>query len=306
MRYVRNAAILLLLCLLSTPVFALESATFDSDGVQINYVTEGEGEPVVLIHGFTASAQTNWILPGVFGALAKDYRVIAPDLRGHGQSGKPHDPESYGPKMVKDIINLLDHLKIEKAHIVGYSLGGFITVHIAAKYPDRVICAVPGGAGWTRPGDAREGLAEEIAHALESGKGISPLIIALTPAGRPQPTQEQLDGRNKMVLGMNDPLALAAVARGLKGLSLPESEVAAIKVPMRNVIGEIDPLKTSVDDLKRANPAVDVVVIEGGDHMNTFSDPRFLAAIREFIAAHSSTHHTQAVHDHAAVAAGVN
>lgn len=294
MRSLRLFALTIAVALLCIPAFALETATFDSDGVQIKYVTDGQGEPVILIHGFVANAQLNWIAPGVFGKLAQSYRVIAPDLRGHGGSGKPHGAEHYGPQMAKDIINLMDHLKIEKAHIAGYSLGGFLTVYLTATYPDRIICSVPCGAGWAAPGSASISLTDEIATALESGQGITPLIKALTPAGQPQPTQEQLDSMNKMLTAMNDPLALAGVARGLKNLALPQEKIAAIKVPMRDIIGEIDPLKEGVDALKAANPAVDVVVIEGGDHMNTFGNPAFAAALKEFIDQHATHKHTDA------------
>lgn len=291
LRFVALTTAVLFLCI---PALALEAATFDSDGVQIKYVTEGQGEPVILIHGFVANAQLNWIAPGVFGALAKDYRVIAPDLRGHGQSGKPHGAEHYGPQMAKDIINLMDHLKIEKAHIAGYSLGGFLTVYLTATYPERIISSMPCGAGWSAPGSEREALTDEIAASLEGGQGITPLIKALTPAGQPQPTQEQLDSMNKMLTAMNDPLALAGVARGIKELAVPQEKIAAIKVPMRDIIGEIDPLKETVDALKAANPAVDVVVIEGGDHMNTFGNPAFLAAMQEFLGKHAGQKHTSA------------
>jgi pimeloyl-ACP methyl ester carboxylesterase len=188
----------------------------------------------------------------------------------------------------------MDHLNIAKAHIAGYSLGGFLTVYLTAKYPDRIISSIPCGAGWAAPGSEREALSDEIATALESGQGISPLIKALTPAGQPQPTQAELDGMNKMITAMNDPLALASVARGLKNLAVPESEIAAIEVPMRDIIGEIDPLKDSVDELKRANPAVDVVVVAGGDHMTTFGNPAFAAALKEFIDKHAGQKHTAA------------
>ncbi len=296
MRVFRSSFAVLLLLLFTLPAFAIEVGNFDSEGVKINYVTAGQGEPVILIHGFVANAQLNWIAPGVFDALAKDYRVIAPDLRGHGQSGKPHGAEHYGPQMAKDIINLMDHLKIEKAHVAGYSLGGFITVYIAAHYPERLLTAIPGGAGWTKPGDAREGLSEEIAVALESGQGIAPLMKALTPAGQPQPSQEQLDAMSKMITGMNDVIALASVARGIKDLATPESDIKAIKVPMLDIIGEVDPLKDSVDALKKALPAIEVVVIPGANHMTAFGDPRYLAAMQDFLGKHIGQKHTRAEH----------
>src|SRR5437868_8532253 len=84
---------------------------FDSKGVKIRYTDQGKGEPVLLIHGFGANAEVQWALPGILKDLAKDYRVIAYDNRGHGKSGKPHDPKKYGMEMVEDAVRLLDHLK---------------------------------------------------------------------------------------------------------------------------------------------------------------------------------------------------
>jgi pimeloyl-ACP methyl ester carboxylesterase len=82
----------------STAVAAPQHGSFLSNGVKIHYIVEGEGEPVLLIHGFSASAMMNWVLPGVFANLAKHYHVIALDNRGHGGSGKPHEVEKYGPE----------------------------------------------------------------------------------------------------------------------------------------------------------------------------------------------------------------
>ena len=87
--------------------------TFDSDGTEIYYTVQGEGTPIVLIHGFSASAATNFGAPGIIKGLASDFKVIALDCRGHGKSGKPHDPKKYGVQMIEDVINLLDHLEIE-------------------------------------------------------------------------------------------------------------------------------------------------------------------------------------------------
>src|ERR1700742_2570354 len=97
--------------------------TFDSAGVKIHYIVEGQGEPVVLIHGYAASIATNWGAPGIVKKLSENYQVIALDKRGHGQSDKPHDAAAYGPVMFEDVLRLMDHLKLKKAHIVGYSMG---------------------------------------------------------------------------------------------------------------------------------------------------------------------------------------
>src|SRR4051812_31554365 len=97
-----------------------EEKTFDSNGVKVAYLDEGQGEPVVLLHGFGASSEEMWtkmpLATTQFVSALKGYRVLAVDFRGHGKSDKPHDPKMYGAEMAEDVVRLLDHLKIKKAH----------------------------------------------------------------------------------------------------------------------------------------------------------------------------------------------
>lgn len=109
---------------------------FDSNGVRLRYVEQGTGEPILLIHGYTQNIETNWLDTGVFQNLAKDHRVIAFDLRGHGKSGKPHDPTAYGQAFVQDAVRLLDHLGIRRVHMVGYSMGAIITAKLLTTNAD--------------------------------------------------------------------------------------------------------------------------------------------------------------------------
>ena len=172
------------------PLLHAEEFFFDSAGVKIHYTVEGKGEPVLLIHGFAVDIQDQWGAPGVIKALSDTFQVIAIDNRGHGKSDKPHDRNAYGINFVEDPIRLLDHLKIRKAHVVGYSMGGFITSAILANHPGRVITAVMGGAGWNPPGQ-NEPLLAALADSLEQGKGMGPLIMALTPVGAKPPTPKK-------------------------------------------------------------------------------------------------------------------
>lgn len=119
---------------LAGPV-AAEDRFFDSAGVRIRYVEEGRGEPVVLVHGYTSDIEGQWIETGVSPALSRHHRVIAFDARGHGKSGKPHDPRAYGPEMARDVVRLLDHLGIAKAHVVGYSMGAHIVAQLLTLHP---------------------------------------------------------------------------------------------------------------------------------------------------------------------------
>ena len=108
-----------------------------SDGVRLHYFDVGEGSPVVLIHGYTANAEDKWFSTGVAPALSARHRVVAIDCRGHGRSDKPHDPMKYGPQMADDVVELMDHLAIERAHLHGYSMGGGIVTQLLVRYPDR-------------------------------------------------------------------------------------------------------------------------------------------------------------------------
>ena len=279
----KQLVVLAFLGLFVTSLYAVDTREdhfFDSNGVQIRYTVQGMGDPIILVHGFTANADANWRVNGVIGRLEEDFRVIALDARGHGKSGKPHDPAAYGVEMVNDVVRLMDHLEIEKAHLVGYSMGGFITLAVASRHPDRLLSAVIAGAGWNEPG-AETGL-ETLADSLEQGKGVGPLIEALTPAGQPPPTEEQIAMVNQMILANNDPLALAAVIRGMDGLDATREDIAAIEVPMIAIVGEIDPLREAAERLHELLPAVEVTVLEGKDHMTAIADPLLLESMRDF------------------------
>jgi pimeloyl-ACP methyl ester carboxylesterase len=273
---------------------------FDANGVKIRYTDEGRGEPVVLIHGFGANIEVQWALPGLIKALAKDnrpldkdkrapakdYRVIAFDVRGHGKSGKPHDPKKYGAEMAEDVVRLLDHLKIKKAHVVGYSMGAIITARLLVAHPDRLLTATLGGAGAARQGDKEMmRFVEGLADSLEKGKGIGPLIEALTPEGKPKPSAEQIEAINKFFTARNDVKALAAVGRGWPGLAVSDKELQANRVPVLALIGKNDPLKKGVDAMQGRLAGLKAVVVPG-DHLTAFVQPEFLQALRAFLDEH--------------------
>ena len=272
---------------------AVEDRFFDSKGVPIRYVEAGRGDPVVLVHGFSSSIENNWVAPGVLAALAKDFRVIAFDARGHGRSGKPHDPSAYGNAMVDDIARLMDHLSIRRAHIVGYSMGGAITGKFITTHADKVITATFGGASprmtWT---EAQQRDSEELAVSLETGKGMRPLILRLLPPGEPPPTEEAIEQSSRAIIGRNDPLALAAVTRGNKAQVVTPAELKAVKAPLLAVIGSADPIRAGVTAFKALRPDLKVVLIDGATHSGPRgapARPEFAAAVREFIAAHRPT-----------------
>ena len=260
---------------------------FDSQGADLYYTLAGHGEPVVLIHGFAVQSDLNWRLPGIIRALARDFQVIALDLRGHGRSDKPHDPELYGREMVADVVRLLDHLAIKRAHVVGYSLGGIIALKLATLYPERLISLSALGSGWENPENSTF-LAEMsgIATALETGRGIPPLAGSLGPE-REKPGRLHTLWVKVMTRYLNDGRALAAMLRAIPELTLQREELGRIRVPVLSVVGSRDPLKAGVDAMEGLVPDHEVVLVPGADHMQAVGSPELIAALRSFLLNHS-------------------
>jgi pimeloyl-ACP methyl ester carboxylesterase len=245
--------------------------SFDSNGVQLNYVDRGSGVPVVLIHGFTGSYARHWEAPGVMEALSNaGYRVIAMDCRGHGQSGKPHEPGQYGLEMVRDVVRLLDRLKIDRAHIVGYSMGGAIASQLLVNYPARLMTATLLGAGWE--GEDLNVLRSQMT-ALADGferNDASPLIRAVTSSGQgaPAPTESEVAALNASLFARNDGKALAAAARGMTSLfDISSEKLRATTTPVLAIVGEHDETNVAaVRRMKGVMPRLEVVELPGANH----------------------------------------
>lgn len=217
---------------------------FDSQGVKIHYVVEGQGEPVVLVHGLYSSANMNWRLPGLIALLAKDYQVIAPDCRGHGESDKPEGEDDYGVKMSEDVVRLLDHLKIAKAHVVGYSMGGMIVMKLLATHPDRVKSAVLGGMGWLKAG------------------------------GVLQKVWEHLGSRG-------DSMAPEGLVHSLGALAVTADEIKAIQVPTTMIVGDRDPVKRLyVDPAHEARPDWPMITVAGAGHLTCIAKQEFKDGVK--------------------------
>jgi pimeloyl-ACP methyl ester carboxylesterase len=163
----RLLLLILLSCLACSA--AAEERFFDAGGVRIRYLDTGAGVPVVLVHGFTANIERAWIETGMVENLARDYRVIALDLRGHGKSDKPHEAAAYDA-LAFDVVRLMDHLRIDRAHAVGYSLGGIILAKLLTTHPQRFLSAVLGGAAYRRSqGADADQAADAAAREIEAG-----------------------------------------------------------------------------------------------------------------------------------------
>ena len=246
-------------------------ARFTHDNVDIAFLDEGEGEPVVLIHGFASNKEVNWVAPGWVTTLTRaGRRVIALDNRGHGQSTKLYEPAAYhGAVMAQDVRALLDHLALPRADVVGYSMGARITAFLALAEPQRVRAAVFGGLG-IRLVDA-VGLPESIAQALEarSRDDIS------DPAG--------LLFRSFAEQTRSDLRALAACIRGSRQ-TLSRDEVGRIAAPLLVAVGSKDQIAGSPQALAALIPGAQALTIPGRDHMLAVGDRVFKEGVLEFLA----------------------
>src|SRR5215472_957910 len=146
---------------------------FRSDDADIAYLDVGAGAPIVLVHGFASTKETNWLAPGWVDTLTRaGRRVIALDNRGHGESTKLYDPAAYHSSiMAEDIRGLIEHLGFERADVMGYSMGARNTAFLALAHPDRTRSAVLGGLGMRLVEGV--GLPDTIADALEAPAGTT-------------------------------------------------------------------------------------------------------------------------------------
>ena len=247
--------------------------SFRHDGVEIAFLDEGEGEPIVLVHGFASTAQVNWVHPGWVATLTRaGRRVIALDNRGHGASEKLYDPAAYhSARMADDVRALLDHLDLARADVMGYSMGARITAFFALAHPARARRAVLGGLG-IRLVDG-VGLPESIADALEAPT----LADVRDPMGR---TFRAFAEQTR-----SDLKALAACIRGSRQ-TLSREEAATIRSPFLVAVGTKDDIAGSAQELAALLPAGRALDIPGRDHMLAVGDKAFKQAVLAFLAEH--------------------
>ena len=247
---------------------------FRNGAVEIAFLDEGEGEPIVLVHGFASNKEVNWVRPSWTTTLTGvGRRVIALDNRGHGESTKLYEPADYHTAlMAEDVRALLDHLQIERADVMGYSMGARIAAFLALQHPQRVRSLILGGIGIKLVEGA--GLPESIAEALEA-----PTIDDVKdPVGRmfrAFADQTKADRR-----------ALAACIRGSRQV-LTREQVAAIEAPTLVAVGSKDPIAGSPHELARLFPHGQALEIPNRDHMLAVGDKVFKAAVVKFLNAHA-------------------
>lgn len=260
---------------------------FESGGVRLRYVEQGSGVPIVLMHGYTGTLDRHFMANGVFANLSKDYRVIAIDLRGHGKSGKPHAPSAYGEEMARDVVRLLDQLKIPRAHIAGYSLGAFIAGRMAVLAPERVISVIYIASLPLRDTDTdMQKFAEDSAKELESDLPFKSLAIGLQPPGSKPPSDEEIRKAVAPLVAANDVKALAALWRGFRSLAVSEQQLKAVRAPSIVLVGSEDISAAGVPELNKTQPQIRTLVVPGAQHggpEGVMRRPEFMSTLREFL-----------------------
>jgi pimeloyl-ACP methyl ester carboxylesterase len=244
--------------------------SFQNGSVEIAYLDEGEGKPIVLVHGFASTKEVNWVNPGWVSTLKRaGRRVIALDDRGHGQSSKLYDPAEYHTtRMAEDVRALMDHLGVGYADVMGYSMGARITAFLALAHPERVKTAILGGLGMHLIDGV--GLPESIADALEA-----PSLADVTdPQGR---AFRAFADQTK-----SDRRALAACIRGSRQ-ELSREQAAAISQPVLIAIGTKDDVAGSPHELAAVIPGAQVLEIPNRDHMLAVGDRVYKDGVVKFL-----------------------
>ena len=244
--------------------------SFRNGAVEIAYLDEGEGDPIVLVHGFASTKNVNWVYPTWVSELKKSgRRVIAFDNRGHGDSGKLYDPAAYEIAiMASDITALMDHLNIERADVMGYSLGSRMTAVLARSQPERLRSAIFGGIGIGLIEGGGPG--ENVVKALEADS----LQDVTDPVGR---TFRAFADQTR-----SDRRALAACLRGSRRLMTRE-EAARIAVPALIAVGTKDEIAGSADALGKIIPGSQVLNIPNRDHMRAVGDKVYKSGVLDFL-----------------------
>ncbi|MET3790235.1 alpha/beta fold hydrolase [Aquamicrobium terrae] len=250
---------------------------FAHDGFDLAFLdrqpARGKGDPVLLIHGFASSHYVNWVSPGWFKTLNDaGYRAIALDNRGHGASSKSYDEADYTPtKMASDAVALLDHLGIDKAHVMGYSMGARVSAFLALEAPERVATLVFGGLG----------------IGMIDGVGDwDPIAAALLAEDPSKITHPQ--GRSFRAFAdqtRSDRRALAACITTSREL-LTEEDMSRITQPTLVAVGTRDDIGGSAEELAALMPNATPFPIEGRDHMLAVGDKTFKKRVVEFYAEH--------------------
>lgn len=246
----------------------------DNNGVSIHYHVEGDGPPLVLQHGLTSSI-LRWYEFGFVDALKDDYRLLLIDARGHGNSGKPYDAEAYDQKlMASDVIAVLDDEGIDKAHYMGYSMGGSIGFGLAESFADRFHSLIIGGMH-PYPLDA-VGLEDRIKR-IRTG-GMEGYVADMESGG------EAISAERKAQLLANDPQAIVGASLGLINRPDMSPVLPSMTMPCLVYCGDTDGLHVGSEECVKHMPNVVWVSLPGLDHSQAMERSEMvLPHVREFL-----------------------
>jgi pimeloyl-ACP methyl ester carboxylesterase len=239
------------------------------DGLDLAYREMGTGRPLILIHGYFSTAMVNWVRYGHAAKIAaRGYRVVMPDLRGHGDNAKPHDASFYPRDVLADDgLALVEHLELTDYDLAGYSLGARTTVRMLARGVSGAKRAIVAGMGL-----------EGILHT--GGRGGHFRNI-LTNLGKHKPGSAEWLAEAFMKTVGGDPIALLNVLNTFQ--DTPREALERIAIPTLVLTGAEDNDNGSAEALAAALPKGQYVVVPG-NHMSAVTKPDLGAAMADFLA----------------------
>jgi pimeloyl-ACP methyl ester carboxylesterase len=243
-------------------------ATFESfDGLSLFYQDDGDGRPVVLLHGFAADTNVNYVRSGILDLLLDEgYRVVTLDARGHGLSSKPTDHAAYGnDAMKRDVVALFDHLGLDDVLLVGYSMGAHLSLRLVPDEP-RVKALVLLGIG-------------DSASGGESGPERRDQLLAVLEADSPDDVDDASLRQFRVMAGLDrEPLLAYVKAPGTQ----EPARLDAVKVPVLLIVGDDD--ENAGDPTGLAEQVGATLVRVPGDHFTANGRPELHRALVEFLA----------------------
>jgi pimeloyl-ACP methyl ester carboxylesterase len=249
---------------------------FTRADARLRYREAGRGQPVVLLHGYTQRIE---LMQDLADSLSGAFRVIVLDERGFGESSKFSDPARYGRPMVEDVIGLLDHLKIRRAHLVGHSMGALVAAQVALRHPERVASAsLLAGPFWPDSAALRQS-AEPFVRALERGEGLVPFIKWVFP-GIPDSLAVAFNAQAMPGLDLG---SLVASLKAMGGLAVSAGQHPARSTAVLIAAGTGDPLLPQSQSLRNRWPEAQYVEVPGANHDQIRAHGATIAAIRRVI-----------------------